>query len=110
VCAYVTDAEETRIKCFIASFDRSIDDAARSAHIDLLKEARIVNDEDCGEVINCVHSIETARQRFRLSDVADADVRYCPNTHFEAAINETLDKGRAHDTRPPVTKIILSTL
>ena len=62
------------MKCLTPDFDRGVDDVARSAHIYLLKEARIVNDEDCREVINSLHLVETSRQRLRFRDVADSDL------------------------------------
>ena len=94
-----------------AGFDRSVNDVTRSADIDLLEEARIVNDEDCRKVIDGLHPVETSRQGLRFRDIADADVHIVSiqsrtkavtiiqNTHFKAAINKSLDKGRAHDTK-----------
>ena len=97
------------MKCFTPGLDRRVDDVARSLHIDLLKEAWIVDDEHGGQVVNGFHPIKAARQRLRFGDVADADIHIIsiqPRTktiaivqdaHFEAAIRKSLDKGRAHD-------------
>ncbi len=99
------------MKCFTPACDRRIDDVARSLHIDFLKEARIVNDEDGCEVIHRLHIIKAARQRFRLGDVADSDVdivsiqsgtkaiAIIQDTHLKAAICKSLYKGRAHDAK-----------